>query len=142
LANNREFSWRRKTHKAQLTRHLLKVIIQLQAYAKWKIKLLAVQPANVYNADQTNVFFSRYTLADRGSRTVSIKGADSSARLTAMLCTNKDGGKVDPFLIFKGLVKNSGRLIKQLDQMERGVFAQRWVPIGTIILGPTKNMDG
>jgi hypothetical protein len=45
---------------------------------------------------------STYTWAERGVKTVLIKGAESSSRVTAMLCTNMAGGKVDPFLIFKG----------------------------------------
>jgi DDE superfamily endonuclease len=105
------------------------VINEFQAYVNWKIKLLAVQPANVYNADQANVFF-RYTLPERGSRTVSNKGADSSARLTAMLCINMDGGKVDPFLTFKRSVKKTGRLIKKLDRMERGFLFKDGFPLG------------
>jgi hypothetical protein len=57
LGNSWDFSWRCKTHKAQLTRHSLSFIKEFQAYVNCKIILLAVRPANVYNADQTNVFF-------------------------------------------------------------------------------------
>jgi hypothetical protein len=87
------------------------VIYKFQAYVNWKIRLLGVQPANVYNADQTNVFFpmeSSYTLADRGAKMVLIKGALILSRLTVMICTNMDGGKVAPFLIFKGMLKTTG----------------------------------
>jgi DDE superfamily endonuclease len=146
LANSWNFSWRRKTHKAQLTRHSLTVINEFRAYVNWKIKLLNVQPAHVYNADQTNVFFSmesNFTWAERGARTVSIKGADSSSRLTAMLCANMAGGKVDPFLIFKGSVKKSGHLIKQLNRMERGEIERDGFPLGVkYSVQPKAWMDG
>jgi hypothetical protein len=80
LANSWDFSWQQKTHTAQLTRHLLSVINKFQAYVNWKIKLLGVQPANMYNADQTNVFYlmeSTYTLSEWDSKTVLVKGAES-----------------------------------------------------------------
>jgi DDE superfamily endonuclease len=48
----------------------------------------------------------------------------------AMLCTNMDGGKVDPFLIFKGSVKTTGRLVKIFDRMERGLMDRDGYPHG------------
>jgi hypothetical protein len=79
---------------------------------------VGVTPSNVYNANRTNVNFSMestYTLAEQGSRTVLIKGAESSIRLTTMLGTSINGGKVNPFLIFKASVKANGRMAKIFD---------------------------
>jgi hypothetical protein len=137
LLDNWDFSWRRKTHKAQLTRHSASVIADFQAYVNWKIQLLGVPPGNVYNADQTNVFYSMessYTYAERGAKTVAVKGADSTARLTVMLCANMEGGKVAPYLIFKGSTNQRGRISRELrakdgypQELEYAVQARAWM---------------
>jgi DDE superfamily endonuclease len=135
--NHWDFSIRRKTHVAQLTRHSESVISEFQKYVNWKIRLLDVKPANVYNADQTNVFYSMpstYTLAQRGAKTVPIKGANSTSRLTVMLCANMEGGKVPPYLIFKGSVKERAPINRELStkdghpqNMEYAVQPKAWM---------------
>jgi transposase-like protein len=76
-------SWRRGTHKAQNTRHDIVVMNDFRSYVNMKAKLLGVDCRAVFNADETNVFYSMegsYTYARRGSRTVAIKGVTSSDR--------------------------------------------------------------
>jgi hypothetical protein len=46
-----------------------------------KAKLLGVDCQAIFNADETNIYYSmegKYTYAKRGSRTVAIKGVNSS----------------------------------------------------------------
>jgi hypothetical protein len=53
-----------------------------------KASLLEDYCRAVFNADETNIYFSmegRYIYAKRGSRTVAIRGATSSDRCTLML---------------------------------------------------------
>jgi hypothetical protein len=60
---------------------------------------------NVYNADQTNVYFSLdsvYTYADTGSCTVSVKACDSNQRCTLMLADSATGEKLIPYIVIKG----------------------------------------
>jgi DDE superfamily endonuclease len=135
--NQWDFSIRRKTHIAQLTRLSESVITDFQRYVNWKIRMLEVSPANVYNADQTNVFYSmpsNTTLAPRGSTTVSIRGAKSTSRLTVMLCANMEGGKVPPYLIFKGSVKDRAPINREItaksghpENMEYAVQPKAWM---------------
>ena len=124
-----DFSWRRSTHKAQKTRSSSNIIIDFQEYINWKIKFLGVDPSCVYNADQTNVFYSmesHYTYHTKGAKTVPIKGADSSSRLTAILCANMAGEKIPPYLVFKGSTGRSARIvIRQLLRDWRTSFSSR-----------------
>jgi DDE superfamily endonuclease len=71
----------------------------------------------VYNADQTNVYYSMegsYTWAETGTKNVPIRGADSTQRLTVLLCANMEGGKVAPYLIFKGKDGDRGRVRREV----------------------------
>lgn len=66
LLKKRILSRRRKTHAAQNTRHCQE---------------LRIHPDNIYNADQTNVYYcmeSNYTYAETGSCSVSTRGAESA----------------------------------------------------------------
>jgi hypothetical protein len=51
-------SYCRATHKAQNTKHCQLVIEAFQEYVKNKISMLGCKLENVYNADQTNFYFS------------------------------------------------------------------------------------
>jgi hypothetical protein len=103
----------------------------------WKIQYLEVKPTNTFNADQTNMYFSManlYTLAERGAQTVSVKGADSTARLTVMLCASMDGGKMPAYIIYKGSTNKKGRITKELqgkvgypEVMEYAVQPKAWM---------------
>lgn len=60
---------------------------------------------NVYNADQTAVFFEllpKKTVNVRGAKTVWVKcGKKEKARATAMILADWEGNKLDPFVVFK-----------------------------------------
>jgi hypothetical protein len=121
LLKHWDITWRHQSNKAQLTRHCAVVIADFQAYVNWKIAFLGLDPRAIFNADQTNVYFSMetsFTLAAKGSKTVAIKGADSTARLTVMLCASMDGEKIPPYVIFKGSAKRTGRIIHELENKE------------------------
>jgi DDE superfamily endonuclease len=130
-------TWRRGTHKAQNTRHSSEVIGDFLEYFRLKFRLLRVDCSRVYNVDETNVFFSQepvFTYAKRGSRTVSIKGTDSSQRCTVMLGGNLAGGKLLPFIIFKGANTRTGHILKEIEKGEGypediryGVQAKAWM---------------
>jgi hypothetical protein len=88
LLNRWEKSWRRSTHKAQNTRLSDHVIVDFQEMVKEKIEMLGVLPSNVYNVDQTNIYYSMessYTLAPKGSRAVTVKGANSNKHCSVIL---------------------------------------------------------
>ncbi len=130
-------TWRRGTHKAQNTRHTTEVIEDFLEYFRMKFRLMGVDCSRVYNVDETNVFFSQepiFTYAKRGSRTVSIKGADSAQRCTVMLRGNLAGGKLSPFIIFKGANTRMGYIKKELEigdgypkDMVYGVQEKAWM---------------
>jgi hypothetical protein len=110
-------SYRRATHKAQGTRHCVNVIRDFQKYVANKTIMMGCKSENVYNADQTNVYFSLesvYTYAETGSRTVSVKACDSNQRCTVMLCANKAGEKVIPYIVFKGKNTKFGLVKKEI----------------------------
>ena len=70
--------------------------------------------SNVVNIDETNIYFDltgTMTLADHGSRTVSVHGAGTSARCTVLLGVAMDGTKLPPFIIFKA--REGGRGIPE-----------------------------
>ncbi len=130
-------TWRRGTHKAQNTRYSQVIIDDYHSYIRMKIKLLGVDCSAVYNADETNVYFSPQptcTYAPRGSRTVSIKGANSSSRCSVMQGASMSGEKIPPFLIFKGKNTRSGHIKRELEKkdglpedMEYGVQEKAWM---------------
>jgi transposase-like protein len=132
-----DVTWRRGTHKAQNTRHNVDVLNDFHSYVKMKIQILGVDCCDVYNADETNMYFSPQptsTYAPRGSRTVSIKGADSSSRCTVMLCASMSGTKLPPFLIFRGKNDRAGHIKRELlrkdgypEEMEYGVQERAWM---------------
>jgi hypothetical protein len=97
--------YRRATHKAQNTKHCKLVIKGFQEYVNNKIIMLGCPIENVYNADQTNVYFSLesvYTYDDTGSRAVSVKACDSNQQCTVMLAASVAGEKVIPYIVYKG----------------------------------------
>jgi DDE superfamily endonuclease len=57
---------------------------------------------------------ARFTLAKKGSKTVSVKGADSSNRCTIMLGANANGEKLLPYIVFKGM--KGGRISQEISQ--------------------------
>jgi DDE superfamily endonuclease len=132
-----DVTWRRETRIAQNTRHILEVEDEFHAYVQQKIQLLGVDCCNIYNADETNMYFSPQptsTYAPRGSKTVSIKGADSSSRCTIMLGASMLGGKLTPFVIFKGKNSRTGHIRREIDRrdgyldgMEFGVQECAWM---------------
>ncbi len=132
-----DVTWRRGTHKAQNTRHDLVIEQEFHSYVQQKIRLLGVDCCNVYNADETNMYFSPQptsTYAPRGSKTVSIKGADSSSRCTIMLGASLTGKKLPPFVIFKGKNDRTGHIKRELarrdgypDGIEFGVQGRAWM---------------
>jgi hypothetical protein len=101
------------THKDQNTKHCQLVI--REEYIKNKIIMLGCPLENVYNADQTNVYFSLesvYTYADTGSRTVSVKACDSNQGCTVVLAASATGEKVIPYIFYKGKDTKSGLVVK------------------------------
>jgi DDE superfamily endonuclease len=77
--------------------------------------MLDIQPCDIYNVDQTNIYYSMessYTLAPKGSRTVSIKGCNSNKRCSVMLGASLSGGRLPPYIVFDG--KAEGRIHREL----------------------------
>jgi hypothetical protein len=62
---------------------------------------------------------NNYTWAQKGTRTVTVRKADSSHRCSVLLCTNMTGSlKMEPFLVFKGAKTRGGRIIGELQAKE------------------------
>jgi hypothetical protein len=61
---------------------------------------------------------AKYTLAAKGSKTVSVRGADSNNRCTIMLGASLTGVKAEPYIVFKGA--KGGRISTELRRREGG----------------------
>ena len=62
-------------------------------------------PLEIVNIDETNIEFDMIgsiSLADQGSRTVSLRSTGSFSRCTVLLGVTLSGEKLPPFIIFKG----------------------------------------
>ena len=97
---------RRVTHVAQNTRYESSVIEQFVAYVNEQITTGGFTADSVVNIDETNIEFDMtgsVTLANQGSRTVSLRSSGSSARCTVLLGVTLSGQKLPPFIIFKGM---------------------------------------
>jgi DDE superfamily endonuclease len=74
------------------------------------------------------------TYAPTGLQTVSIQGAESSSRCTAMFCASMSGKKIPPFLISRGRNDKAGRIEWDLlrkagypEEMVYGVQEPAWM---------------
>lgn len=106
------------THQAQNVFTSRIVIEDFVEYIYNKVELLGISWDAVANFDETNVYFApetRYTLADKGSRTVSARKLPSSNQCSAMLGCTATGKLLPPFIIWQGSSKNTGRIIKECE---------------------------
>ena len=119
---NRLYRWmksehivqRQVTRVAQNTRHDQDVIDDFVSYVNEQIACLGVPGSHIVNIDKTNIDFdmvSGITLANRGSRTVSVKKSGSNGRCTVLLGVTLSGEKLPPLIIFKG--KPNGRICRE-----------------------------
>jgi len=105
---------RRVTHVAQNTHHDEDKIEGFVQYVNGQIDCGKYLNSNVVNIDETNIYFDMVgsvTLADKGSRTVSVKSSGSSSRCSILLGVTMDGKKLPPFIIFRG--KPNGRIARE-----------------------------
>jgi len=111
--NKRMYRWLRQenivqravTHVAQNTRHEASIVEDFVIYINEQIRSISLSSCNVVNIDETNIEFdsnSTKTLADKGSRTVSVRTSGSSNRCTVLLGVTLSGEKLPPFIMFKG----------------------------------------
>lgn len=110
------------THQAQDNGSSKHVIEDFVEYIDDKVNLMGVTWDAVANFDETNVYFApefRYTLADKGSRTVASRRPPSSNRCTAMLGCTATGKMLPPFVVWKGSSNSTGKIIKELDNPEQ-----------------------
>jgi hypothetical protein len=120
LMRSWDISWRRATQKAQKTRLCGRMIADFQSMVKEKIRMMSVTLSNVYNVDQTNCYYSieaRFTLAKKGSKTVSVKGADLSNLCTIMLGASASGEKLLQYIVFKEMI--GGRISQEISQQQK-----------------------
>ena len=104
-------TWRKGTSKAQVTRSCSRLIADFKSMVEEKIAMYNIPLQNIYNADQTNVYYSmegRYTLERRGTKTITVRGAATSSRSTVMLGCGLDGTKIPPYVVYKGT--SNGRI--------------------------------
>lgn len=143
LLNRWDVTWRRSTHKAQNTRFASKVIDDFQKYVNEKMIMLDISADNVYNCDQTNVYYSMespYTWAKKGSESVPMKVSNSNNRVTAMLACSLSGKKLPPFVIYKGSENCTGSIYRELQSregypegVELSVQRKAWMDEGQMI---------
>jgi DDE superfamily endonuclease len=113
---------RRVTHVGQNTRFSAALIEEYVAFVNMELAMGMYSQGSIVNIDETNIFFDmagNMTLADRGSRTVSMKTTGSSNRCTVLLGVSMSGDKLPPFVVFKGT--RDGRIARQL-QSEPAAF--------------------
>jgi DDE superfamily endonuclease len=114
-----DVSWRRATKIAQKKDHDIEMIQGFRETFFKTVKMIDVSPENVYNFDQTNISFSqhsKFTLENKGAKTVSVKGAESSSRCTVMLGASWGGKKAPPFIVYIGSAERGGRIRKEIEQ--------------------------
>ena len=105
---------RQVTHVAQNTQYNLSVMEQFVAYVNEQIQTGGFSADSVVNIDETNIEFDMtgsVTLANQGSRTVSLRSSGSSAWCTVLLGVTLSGQKLPPFVIFKGMP--NGRIARE-----------------------------
>jgi hypothetical protein len=117
LLRSWDITWRRVTNKSQNTRHASVIMSDFRAYVKHRSGMLGVDPRDIYNCDETNVYNSMeatHTYAAKGSKTVSIKGCDSSNRVSVMLAAGWLGDKLPPYIVYMGSSGRTGRIRQEL----------------------------
>lgn len=105
---------RRVTHVAQNTRYNVETINDFVHYINDQIVTGGFDADQIVNIDETNIEFDMVgsiTLANRGTRTVSIRSSGSSSRCTVLLGVTLSGKKLPPFIIFKGMP--NGRIARE-----------------------------
>jgi DDE superfamily endonuclease len=122
VLRNNQIVLRRTTHVAQSRRiepgKMRDWIVCLNEYRM----IYRIPFANIANFDETNVFWSpdaATTLNRAGARTVTVGGASSSNRVTAMIGVTASGHQFPPFLIFTGKRSQHGRIIADLSRANR-----------------------
>jgi hypothetical protein len=107
----------KKTNTAQRNCGVRGVMDDFVQYIQWKKEVLGItDDGAVVNGDETNVYFSpsfEHTIAERGSRTVTIRETNSSNRCTAMLCVAQDGTKLEPYIIHTGKPTPAGKVLRE-----------------------------
>ena len=93
------------THVAQNKRYEASVIDEFVVYVNEQIVSGNFGPSEIVNIYETNIEFDMIgsiTLADQGSRTVSLRSTGSSSCCTVLLEVTLSGKKLPRFIIFKG----------------------------------------
>jgi DDE superfamily endonuclease len=121
LLDRWDVSYRRSTNVSQQSRFDPVIMDDFKKHIVEYCTLIGVTKENIYNADQTNIPFaitSKSTYAARGSRTVSVRGVQSSSRCTTMLCCSMLANKLPPFIVFKGSRNRTGAIFRELAKKE------------------------
>ena len=83
-------------------------------YVNGQIATGQYSASNIVNIDETNIYYDMtgaITLANRGSRTISVRTSGSSSRCSVLLGVTMSGEKLPPFIVFKG--KPNGRIARE-----------------------------
>ena len=106
---------RRRTHIAQNQRRNIEEETDFVCCLNEHIEMMKYPASLIVNIDETNVDFdmpSTTTLAQRGERTISVRGTGSSYRCTALLGVTMSGEKLPPFIVFTGT--RNGRIMREI----------------------------
>jgi DDE superfamily endonuclease len=105
VLDNNDYTRRKTTHQAQMTRLSENEKLHFVKYIQDKMTSLGIDKSAVCNFDETNVGFSwesRSTINKKGATTVSVAKPSTTQRCTAMIGVSGSGYKFPPFVIFKG----------------------------------------
>lgn len=112
--SNEQIVQRRVTHVAQNTRYVEETMTQFVTYVNEQIITGGFLADDIVNIDETNIQFDMtgsVTLANQGTRTISVRSSGASSRCTVLLGVTLSGRKLPPFIIFKG--KSNGRISRE-----------------------------
>ena len=121
-------SRRKVTHQAQANDSIQDNVDDFVQYVQMRMKMLGVSACNVWNADETNIFFApdtKWTIAERGSRSVSCRKPKSSARASVMLGASMEGEKMPPYIIFKGKLSQRSTVFKEVHEPQKYGYPRR-----------------
>jgi DDE superfamily endonuclease len=110
--------WRCGPHKAQNTRHVVKVMREVCLYGTFKASPLGVECCTIFSADETHVNFlmEGINIYLRSERTVAIKGAESASRCTVMFASNLAGGiELPPLANYTGASSCTGEVKREVE---------------------------
>ncbi|KAL2087486.1 hypothetical protein ACEWY4_016314 [Coilia grayii] len=103
-----DFSVRRRTTVAQKdARHFTEKLVNFITHTARIIETTNIQPRNIIAMDETAMYFDMVgsTAVVPGARSVPLETGHEKCHLTVVLSAKADGTKLQPYVVFKGAIK-------------------------------------